>query len=290
MPGAWVPLALLALGALCAYSVAMKGLITEADETDPVLLSAVVFTLVGGAAAGAALATGAPLGALGSPGVAPMIALDVALYTLAPILYFRAMARLPVSQIAILHGSVGVFTLVGGALLGTEPLTGARVGGAALIVGAIALVQAPAQARASARHTGALLAACLLYAGAALVDQRLVSGRGLSPPLMLGVAFLLPGVALLVFTLAGARDRRAALTQVLRRRGVYANAAALSVAYLCVYRAYAAGGPAAGVTLILAAEAVIVVLLAALLLREREQLPRKVLAGLVVAVGVVLVG
>lgn len=290
---AWALLALVALAALAAYSVAMKWLITREEAVDPVLLASVVFALVGAGAAGVWLGLGDPGGdlpRLAHPRALGLAALDAALYTAAPILYFRALAALPVSQVAVMHALIGVFALLGGVLLGLEALSVARVAGAGLIVAAVALASGPATRWRPGPPTLLLLGATLLYGAAALVDQQLIAASGLSPPLVLAIAFLPPGLALLGFGLARAGARRDVLVRVLRRRSIVLNAAALATSYGCVYQAYDAGGPASGVTLVLAAEAVVVVVLGALLLRERERLARKLAAGVVVVVGVALVG
>ena len=293
MPAPWALLALGALATLSAYSVSMKWLLREEEATDPVLLSSVVFLLVGGAATGLWLLVGEPAAELArlTAGRTPALcALDVALYTLAPILYFHALKALPVSQVAVLHGMTGVFTMAGGALLGLEALSGLRLAGAGLILAAIGLVSGPGAPWRIGRPALRLLGATALYGAAALVDQRLIAASGLSTLTLLSVAFLPPGAALLLVGLARVPGARATLGRLLRRRALLGGAAALAASYLCVYRAYGVGGPASGVTLVLAAEAVVVVVLAAALLRERERLGRKLAAGLVVALGVTLVG
>lgn len=293
MPPAWALLALCALATQAAYSVSMKWLLSEEESTDPVLLSSAVFVLTGLVAAGLWFVLGEPgldLARLRAGWSPALCVADMALYTLAPILYFHGMKALPVSQVAVLQAMTGVFALIEGALLGLETPSLARVAGAALILLAIRLVGGPSSPLRARRPALLVLGASALYGTAALLDQRLVAVHEISTLAVLTIAFLPPGAALLLLSLARARDGRATLARVLRRRALPLNAAALTVSYLCVYRAYALGGPASGVTLVLAAEAVVVVLLGALLLGEREQILRKLAAGLVVAVGMSLIG
>lgn len=291
--GPWMAWALLALAALCAYALAMKRLLGRPLPYPPVLLSAAVFVGVGLLGAGARLLDGAIVGDLGrlaQPGASALVALDVLLYCAAPWLYYRALQRLPVSQVVTVQALIGVFALLGGVVLGLERPSAARVAGAALVVLAIAGVSAGPGARRISRPTLDLVASTALYAGGALVDQQLVARFGLDPQLMLGVAFLAPGLILSALSLRVAGLPARTLARVMGERAVLGNMLALFVAYSATYRAYALGGSASGVTLVLACEAVVVVALAALLLRERERLPWRLAAGALVAVGLGLIG
>lgn len=292
LSGSWAAHALLALVAMCAYTLSMKRLLGDEDEEDdPVLLSGVVMVSVGLGALALALARGEL-----APGLARLrpalglALLDVALYALAPVLYYSALKRLPVSQVVVQQALIGVFALIGGAALGLEAASPARFGGAALVVGATLLARSSPGEGGLTRHSAMLLASAALYGAAALADRELVAAVGLSVSMTLTVAFLLPGLAMLAWALLRAARPGEALRRALGRRTPFVNAAVLGLAYAAIYRAYGLGGPASGVTLILAAEAVFVVALAALLLRERERWPQRLLAGALATLGVALVG
>lgn len=290
--GSWFALAVVALLTLCAYSVAMKRLLTAEDELDPILLSALVCVLIGAAAAALRLGSGdllADLARLASGRVAGLVALKVTLYTAAPVLYYRAMKALPLSQVTVLQSFIGVFALLGGVLLGTEVASGRHVLGAALIVAAVALVTRGPGGRGPSRATLGLLTATMLYGAAALLDQVLVARVGLPADFVLSLAFLPPGLLLGALALRRSAAPLAALRRALRVTRVYVNAAIIALSYAAIYRAYAVGGSASAVGLILAVEAVLVVIFSALVLGERERLETKLLASVLAFAGVYLV-
>lgn len=290
--GSWFALAVFALLTLCAYSVSMKWLLTAEDELDPLLLTALVCALIGASAAALRLGAGellADLSRLTSGRGVALAALDVALYTAAPALYYRAMKVLPVSQVTVLQSFVGVFALLFGVALGAEVASILHAFGAALIIAAVALVPRGSRGRGPSRATLGLLVATMLYGGAAIVDKTLVSSVGLPADLVLCLAFLPPGLLLGALALGRSATPRADLRRAFRVRRVYVNAAIMALSYGAVYRAYGLGGSASAVSLILAAEAVLVVLFSALVLRERDRLAAKLLASVLALAGVYLV-
>lgn len=206
-----------------------------------------------------------------------------AIYTLGNALYFSALASTPLSEIDFFLRTSSLWTFLGGALLLSEPLGWGSLVGAALI---LASVFSLSQGRGSLRFTPPQLmafGAALAFGAGNLVDKALSPHFDALSYTLLNQ--LLTGLGMLGVARVSSSELR---SPPLWGRGAWLVALTFALTQLLLISAYQAGGGAGQVILLAQARLILLVLVGVFLLGERERLGRKLLASVLMIVGIVV--
>ncbi|MER3484548.1 MAG: hypothetical protein C4332_16760 [Meiothermus sp.] len=209
----------------------------------------------------------------------------MAVYTLGNALYFSAPASTPLSEIDFFLRTSSLWTFLGGALLLLEPLGPKSLVGAALIL-ASASVFSLWQQSGALRFTGPQLLAlggALAFGAGNLVDKTLSPHFDALSYTLLNQ--LLTGLGMLGAARVSFRELR---SPQFWGRGAGLVALTFALTQLLLILAYQAGGGAGQVILLAQARLIILVPVGVFVLGERERLGCKVLASVLMIMGILV--
>jgi uncharacterized membrane protein len=205
------------------------------------------------------------------------------IYILANALYFSALRQTRLSEIDLFLKTSSLWTFVLGVVLLGEQSSGRAIIGAGCIVSSVLLLARQAQRIHLSRPQLLALAAALMFGAGNTADKWLSSA--FDPLSYTTLNLGLTGAGMLML----ARQNWGELTTP-RLRGSTALLVGLTFALtqLLIILAFAAGGSAGEVILVAQVRLLILVGAGVLVLNEREQLGRKLVAVVVMLVGVVI--
>lgn len=272
----WLPFAL-AAGLASALNVAASRRL--ARRTRPAVVGGVVHVAGGLACLAALPLVGGDLGPAAAH--APALALMAAVHVAGNLLYFSALARTPLSEIDLFLRSSALWTVVAGAVaLGERPGGSAAIGAVLVLAALTTVAERPRRVRFSAPQGLALAAAAAFGIGNAI--DKAISGP-FHPLAYTTWVLLLTGVGML----AVARPRVAELRVAAPWRPTALTVAlTFALTQWLLIEAYAAGGRAGDVILVAQVRLVLLTAVGVLLLGERDRLPRKGLAAVLMLVGI----
>ncbi len=219
--------------------------------------------------------------------VLPILLLNIVCYTVAPSFYYRALKKLPLSEVTILFALTGMYALLIGIVLGTESFVLSRFLGGALIIGSVAVVTLRDGHWKTSPHILMMVGATALYAIAAVTDTQIISNDYFSTLFFQMVSFGVPSIALLFLN----PQSRQHLHKIYNRKMypiILLNGAFFFVSFFAIYQAYGAGGNTSQVAFLLSSETIVMVLVAAAFLKERKDLALKLLAATAAMFGIFL--
>lgn len=286
----WLLFVLIAVGFSVLYSLISKALLNTKEDYNPIAYAFVLFTHVALVTLVVYLFTGGNFGEVGNlfrPEILPWLVINLLAYTLAPSLFYRALKRMPISEVSILYVFTSVYVLIiNSFLLKTIP-SEIRIIGAVLIVIANILVSISQESWRFGKYFLMMIGATLFYAVGAITDSRIIESGSISNLLFQLVNFGIPAFLLLLVNRISIKQLRP-LFRMNTYRVIVVNAVFFFVYFYALYRAYSSGGDVTAVNLIFSSETVILVILSALLLKERQHFGRKLVAGIIVGAGVFL--
>lgn len=215
----------------------------------------------------------------------PQLALMTAVYVIGNMLYFAALARTQLSEIDLFLRSSALWTVVGGTLLLGEAFPVASVLGSALVLASlVTIAERPRRLRFSAPQWLALGAAIAFGAGN-VVDKAI--SAPFDPLGYTALNLLLTGVGMLII----ARPHAAELaTPTLWRPTAWTVAATFALTQWLIILAFQAGGSAGDVILVAQVRLVLLMAVGVALLRERDRLGRKLVAAVLMLIGITVLG
>ena len=213
----------------------------------------------------------------------PHLALMTGIYVLGNLLYFAALARTQLSEIDLFLRSSALWTVVGGTLLLREAFPLASLVGSVLILASlVTIAERPRRLRFSAPQLLALGAAVAFGAGN-VVDKAI--SAPFDPLGYTALNLVLTGVGMLVV----ARPRRVELTTpALWGVSAWTVAATFALTQWLIILAFQAGGTAGDVILVAQVRLVALMAVGVLVLRERDRLGAKILAGVLMLAGLLV--
>jgi len=215
----------------------------------------------------------------------PSIGLMVVLYGFANVVLFKAFQLSDASEISVISSSRSLWTILVAVTLLGEMLTANRIMGVLLITLGIAFVSWKTKRFNLERgHLFALLAA--IFFGVAFANDTYLL-RSFDVPSYTVFAFFLPSVFLIIIKPSAVKKMKVffkldRLLKMLVLAIFYAGAA------ITIYSSYKVGGQASQIAPISQSSTLVIVLLAAIFLKERDNLPKKIVAAIVVFLGVAL--
>lgn len=207
------------------------------------------------------------------------------LYTLSQVFIFQASKTIEASELIIISSTRVLWTIGGGLLFLGESFDLAKAVGTALILFSVVFVSYKKKKITFSRgHVYALLAGVCL--GVGFVNDSYIL-RQTDAVSYAAVAFILPAfLTIIMFPKAALKLKKFITFKTLRNTlllGVF-----YSVGIIASYAAYTAGGTASQIVPIGQSVVIVTVLLGALFLGERDNLWKKIIAAILVSLGVLL--
>lgn len=207
------------------------------------------------------------------------------LYTLSQVFIFQASKTIEASELIIISSTRVLWTIGGGLLFLGESFDLAKALGTALILFSVVFVSyKKKQMRFSKGHVYALLAGVCL--GVGFVNDSYIL-RQTDAVSYAAVAFILPAfLTIIIFPRAALQLKKFITYKTLRN--TFLLGLFYSVGIIASYAAYTAGGTASQIVPIGQSVVIVTVILGALFLKERDNLWKKAIASVLVAIGVLL--
>lgn len=257
--------------------------ILKNEKSDPIAY-ATLFQLFCGVIIGViALVTGIKI-----PDLQPIwinLLLASVLYGLATICIYKSLKTIEASLFTILFASRVIWTIFGGVLLLHETFLPIQIFGAVLIFASVVFVS---WTKASLKFQKAeyfALAAAAFFAIATVNDAYIL--QSFDPTTYLAYGFIGPGIFIWLLYLK--KSRVIVSTMVSKAsRGIWLLAVVYSISALGFVWAYKLGNNIAQLASIYQISSILTIAFAVVLLRERDHLWRKIIAGVIGFVGVLL--
>ncbi|PWU24181.1 hypothetical protein C5B42_00365 [Candidatus Cerribacteria bacterium 'Amazon FNV 2010 28 9'] len=210
------------------------------------------------------------------------------LYAAAPSLYYRVLKHLPISEVTILYALTGIYALFFGLAIHSELFSLFRIFGALFIFVSVLLVSLHGKKARFNRYFWMMVVATLLYAIAAMIDNKIVESHFIDTTLYQALNFGIPAFILLLLNPRNAKDVSKIIKNKTTLIHTYVNGLFFFFSFFFIFKAYEAGGYASQVNLVLSTETIVTVIFAAFFLKERKYLNVKIIAALFATLGVYL--
>ncbi len=278
---------LLALVSVVTVSIAtlLERVLLKEDESDPVAYAIVFQFLLGAIVFGFTILLHRFTLPDFSPVTVARFLFSAMLWAGSTVFGFHAIKRLSAAEVTILNSSTAVVAVILGIIFLRETVSIKMIVGTALVIGSILVVQSEKLAFQSRRGIAfALLSA--LCAGIAVVNDVIVL-HNLEVFSYVSMMSFLPGIVLLtLFPKKFFVAKQLVLSPIMKGMGIFTFFYALqAVSY---YLAYQNGALISHLSPITKSSIILTVILSAVFLKERKQLLKKILASVIVTVGVLL--
>lgn len=286
----WINYAIVALISMISFSIITKKALTTKDDNDPIAYSSWLFIIVATLSLAILLITGeykvSGIENLFNPKLLIWLIPNVLLYTFAPSIYYKAFKYVALSHISIIMSSVGIFALILGAILGTEKLTLLKLGGGLLIITAVTLVTYTKKGTGKEDSTKLLILGAVIYALAAITDEKIVNSGLLSNLTFQALNFGIPAITLLIWNHTPAKEISKVIKSKSSRTYLLVNGIIFFINFYAIYKAYSLNATPSQMNLISAVETPLVTLFAAMFLNERENLWKKLFGAVLCGIGI----
>lgn len=286
----WLLAAFLAVAFTVTYELITKSVLNRREDHHPTAFAAAAFLTCSMYAAAIYIFMGVKqqdFQNLLIPRLGGILFADIILYTLAPFFYYRALKRLPLSEVTILYSLTGMFALIIGVMLGTESFYLIRLIGGIVILFSVGLLTIQAGKWKADIGFWLMLGATFFYSLAAIADNQLISHGYFSIFFIVAITFGVPALLLLIFDKA-AREHFTRMFQRSVFPVVAISAFFFLTSFSSLFIAYQFGGTTSQVSFTLSTEVIVVVLLAAIFLKERKDFRKKILAAILACIGIFL--
>lgn len=210
-------------------------------------------------------------------------------YFFAVSMYFTGLSKIELSTVTILEATGAIYSLLLGVFLLGESFTATKLLGIALIISAVLIVSLNKEKRSFSKYSLIILAAIFFYALGAVLDKQLNAfGNPLS---YLTLSFATAGVSMLLIY---SKRTKAAFNGTFKLKefwqGIITNGLLYSIGFWALFEAYNRGGEVSRMFPITLSLSVLIPVLGIVFLKERDNLMRKILAILVMVVGLWILG
>ena len=225
---------------------------------------------------------------LSNPHLLLLLAIDIALWTISVLIYYPALQKTPASEATIFTGIQGIAALVSGVIIQTEIFSFSRLLGCIFVLIALFLVMFKKKQWKLNTPTLLLALAIMIFGIASTFDNAIVSQKTINVFFFEIFNFGLTGI----FVLANTKNLPKELFTITKNKRmlIYAwfNGMFNFITFIFIYNAYKLHVTASQSTTILATESIFIVLFAAIFLKERDHVGKKILAAVIVAIGIYL--
>jgi len=278
----WFIYAIVSIVTISFASLFQKMLMKD-EEGDPVSYS-IVFELLGALLAGAfAFFKGFEM--LPIKAYPFNFLLEAILYAFASLFTFKALKTIEASQAVIIAGFSSVITIIFSAIFLKETLTFQRLVGTLLIITSILLVTKLKNFSVN-RGTLYALGAAACFGLAIVNDTYLL--RFSDAVSYTSIAFLLPGILLLFLYPRSVKKFNSFLKPKIAKNMILLSLF-WAVSAIAFYLAIEKGALASQISPISQSRVILTVLLAVIFLKERDNLPAKIVAALMTMMGVMMI-
>ncbi|HRN95899.1 MAG TPA: DMT family transporter [Candidatus Levybacteria bacterium] len=266
------------------FSRLMQRTLLKNDKSDPIAY-AVVFQLFAGVVA----FTYALFNGFHIPDLAPilpnLIAMPI-LWSFVNVFIFKSLKLTEASVFVVLFSSRAIWTIIGAIIFLNESFSVMQFFGTILIIASIILVSGKNLKIRLTKGELYALGAAVIFATAVLNDSYLV--QSFDVPSLLTFGFLIPALLIWIFHPRKTKDI-IALIKSPNVPKILLLSVASATAAITGLLAYTVGENAAQLGAIFQSSTIITILLAIVILKERSSLGRKVIAGILSFVGVLLI-
>ena len=210
-------------------------------------------------------------------------------YFFAVSMYFTGLSKIELSTVTILESTGAIYSLLLGIFLLGEPFTAMKLLGIALITAAVLIVSFSKEKKSFSKYSWIILAAIFFYALGAVLDKQLNAfGNPLS---YLTLSFATAGISMLLIYF---KRTKAALSGTFKLKafwqGIITNGVLYSMGFWSLFEAYNRGGEVSRMFPITLSMSVLIPLMGILFLKERDSLPKKIVAIVVMIAGLWILG
>ena len=228
---------------------------------------------------------------LRNPYVLLLLFLDIFVWALGSCFYYPPYKHLPLSETTIASSLEGFFALIFGLLLfHTETFNILRLLGGALVIFSVAIVSQEKGKWKFNTFTLLFLVATLLFGLGAVVDNTIIAHKFFSSVIFLMIFNF--GITAFVVALFKPHTIKRLHTIYTDKKAVLAvilSSFTTGLSFFFIYNAYRLHIVASQVQLLLSTQTVFIVLLGFLLFKEKANLRKKLLAGVIAMIGIYLV-
>lgn len=218
----------------------------------------------------------------------PNMILMVILYAIANTLIFSALTYLDAAAFTILFSSRALWTIVAAVLFLNEPFSFKQVIGTILIIISVILVSAKSKKVTLKKGEIYALLAALFFGTAFANDAYIINTYHVDVESNLFFAFVLPALAMWIIRPQATKHMKPFLN-----RAILLPSLALTIFYatsaITIFLAYDIAKNAAQIAPLNQTSIIIIVILSMIFLKERDNIPKKILGALVSFVGVLLI-
>lgn len=279
----WFTLSLIANLSLAADYLLKKPVLNK-KEVDPVAFAIYFQLLVALIALPLAIYLGVRIENFGA--ILPLILLMAFFYALCNIALYWGMKLTEVSRVSIIMTTIPLWVFLGGVILLKESLGLNKILGFLAITFGLLLLSWQRGALRLDRGSSYALLASLFASGAFLIDKQIIDNFS-SPFLYQIFAFGLPGILVGVLQPRSIPKIRALFSRKVQALTFLATLSLITVSFATL-SAYRLGGEVSRVIPIVRASTIVVVIFSYLFLGERKDLSKKLVAAVLVVLGVAL--
>lgn len=279
----WFTFSLISNLSLAAVLLLQKPILNR-KEVDPIAFAIYFQLLVALVALPLAIFSGVKIENFGA--ILPLIGLMPFLYAFGNIFFYQGMKLSEVSKVGIVMTTVPLCTFLGGVILLEEILSLAKVLGFLAVISALLLLSRQKGALRLERGLGYVLLSSFLFAGAFLIDKRIVDNFS-SPFLYQVFGFGLPGLLVGILQPRSVPKIKALFSRRVQFLTILSVLSLITTSFSTL-TAYRLGGEVSRVIPIVRASTIVVVIFSYLFLGERKDLLKKLAAAILVVLGVVL--
>jgi drug/metabolite transporter (DMT)-like permease len=291
---AWYIFAFLSVAFSVFYGLISKKLLNDKNDHNPIAFASALFATVAIISLITYLLTNpdiqSDVTAFTNRDTLWLFGASMIMYSIAPSFYWRALKKLPASEVSILYDLTTVYIFIFGVMVGTESFSATRMMGGIFIVGAV-LILGFSNAKKNKfkvnRYFWMLMAATFFYAMAALIDNIVISQGRFSPLFFQALTFGIPSLLILLINKKAIEHLKYVYHPKVYKY-ILINAVFFFASFWAIYKAYEVGGVTSEVNFVASTETILTVVLASVLLKEKENLWIKVFCSILAGIGIFL--
>ncbi|MGH7245813.1 MAG: EamA family transporter [Candidatus Levyibacteriota bacterium] len=215
--------------------------------------------------------------------------LDVLAWAIGSLLFYPSFKHIPLSETTIIGSFQGFFVfLFGSFLFKTELLNLTRISGGLLILFAIIFLYYKKGSFTFNKYSALFFFAIAIFGLAATLDSVIVVHKFFTIFFLLIFNFGLTGLTVLLLHLKSVPKLKELYLYKKTRVIVILNSSLTFISFVFIYNAYKLHVAASQVNMILSSQTILVVLFASIVFKEKNNVWKKIIAGMIAGIGVYL--